>query len=184
MSDNTEYQPVPTTIERTDATRCRCSVSGPLICFGFILIIAGVPGILIGALKYDRANSFNAQPGLCRVNAIGTERIGTMKTSANYPVWNVDIVKQADSSDATKNFTVLRSSVLIQGTDGFKFAQRALEDAKALYSVSRPSIIRQTRFRFLYKRNLFFQFVGWQSLSLLLSEECLEPSCFESSQSD
>ena len=153
MSNDTEYQPVPTTIERTPTTGPRCSVSTALICLGCIFVTFGVPGILLGAFKYDKANSFITEPALCRVNTIGTERMGTIKTSATYPVWNVDIVKEADSNDATKNLTILRSSILIVGTDGYKLTRQALEDAKVLYSVSRPSSIWETLFGVLCKRH-------------------------------
>lgn len=136
MSKDTEYRPVPALNGRIQATNRRCLLFNYLIPLGLIFITMGVPGVFFGAINYYKANSFITEPGLCRVNAVGTEPVHTIKTSTNYPVWSVDIVKQADSDDATKNMTILRSNVLIQGTDGYIFAQEALEDAKVLHSVN------------------------------------------------
>lgn len=136
MSGATEYQPVSTTTERTESTNSCYSATPVILCLGFLFLLMGIPVIIFGSLQLDRVNRFITEPALCRVNAFGTERIGTIKTSGIYAVWNVDIVRQPTNNDLAKNFTVLRSSLLIRGTDGSKFLLHALEKAKMSYSVS------------------------------------------------
>lgn len=139
MDSDSEDQTVPTAKETTNTTNRRYPVRvyHQYFIFIIVIVIMGTPWIVWGTFKYDRANRFITQPGLCRVNSIEVDRSG----NTFYSIWNVDIVRQSENNDAKKNLTVLHSSLSIRDTNGYWLAQLALEDAELLYSVNHLSIL-------------------------------------------
>ncbi|CAM4740507.1 unnamed protein product [Rotaria magnacalcarata] len=136
MNSATQYRSVPTTkiadIKNGYRTESTYFIGIAILCTAF-----GIPLIIYGAFEYKIFNNFSTQPSYCRVNGVETQRQIIKILSRVDPVWNVDIIKQPQSSNSAKDVLILRSNLKIIGSEGYVFASLALEEAGRLYSIGK-----------------------------------------------
>ncbi|CAF3169874.1 unnamed protein product [Rotaria socialis] len=136
MNSGTQYRSVPTT-KITNTKNSYRTQSTYFIGIAILCIAFGIPLIIYGAFEYKIFNNFSTQPSYCRVNGIETQRQIRKILSRVDPIWNVDIIKQPQSSNSAKDLLILRSNLKIIGPEGHVFASSALEEAGRLYSIGK-----------------------------------------------
>jgi hypothetical protein len=108
MSDNTQYRPICTT--KASPICCSDRFGGITILVVIGIVIISFPLTFYYGLEYHKRNQFSTEPSYCRVNKVGKAMIGAVGLSPGYE-WNIDIVKQSQDNNSTKDLIVLRSNI-------------------------------------------------------------------------